>query len=279
MRLGLREKKDLREMYRRRRLNKIRLICAGVFVVIAAVSLVIWGPAFRLESVVVAGASRDDAPEIASLAHTALLAKGGIFPASMLFSLPEEETKRKLLEKHADIEDVTFDWKDRHTVVVHIKDRLAAFLWCGEDMHSIEKACYYMSPDGVILGEAPVFSGSHYIEFYGAITEPVTKTNKEGDGVFSGGSFDPTFSFESLRILLAAVPLGSLVRSVEVGRDGNLALYTKEGWFVRTNSDENALDVAKRLEVALTTAEVKSKIEARTLEYIDVRYDNRVFFK
>lgn len=279
MRLGLREKKDLREIYRRRRLRKIKFISAGAIAVFLLISFVVWGPTFRLKTVVALGPSRDDLEAISQLARSSLLDNAGILPASLLFSLPTEKVKTRIMDEYPDIEDITFEWKDRNTVLVRIKDRLATFLWCGEIAEEAISTCYYMSPDGVVLGEAPIFSGSHYIEFYGPLVMPKVLPAKSGESKYSGGRFSQLATSENLRLLLSSIDLGVALDAVRVVTGEEIELYTKDGWFVKINSNDTVFTIKKRLDVALATPEVKNRIETRMLSYIDARYDNKIFFK
>ncbi|MDD3662751.1 MAG: FtsQ-type POTRA domain-containing protein, partial [Candidatus Pacebacteria bacterium] len=101
------------------------------------------------------------------------------------FIFPEKNIYNKLLEVFPRIEELSVSREGLNVLNIKIKERLGAYLYCGEVIPEIESEigenCYFVNNDGYIFDEAPYFSGNVYFRYYAKIDDQM---NPLGQYVF-----------------------------------------------------------------------------------------------
>lgn len=195
--------------------------------------------------------------------------------STLLFSRKNFEM---LLEKEFPIIDVAYvTINDPHTLGIHIKERTPAVVWCFTD-----NSCGFVDAQGILYGYAPQFSDGVYPVF---TSESIPSSNhligteimhpadinrfaklfkalQSDDITLSRVNFksdgDITFSIEKL---FGTYPPDNAVVMGTVGQDDAI--------FLRDSITGLAQDVFKKQYLAAP----------KTLEYIDLRFPGKVFYK
>ena len=165
----------------------------------------------------------------------------------------------------------------KKTIELNIIERKEAGIYCKEDLASPalprdrpnRGECYYIDKEGVIFEEAPQTSGTLIL----AIKDFSKREIEIGKNVI-----EKEFMAEliDLKNYLPA-QLGFKVLDFTIESDvlKDLKVNTNEGWYILFNGSRNLKSQLEALRLAL---EEKIK-ERKNLEYIDVRIENRVYYK
>lgn len=201
-----------------------------------------------------------------------------LFPKSNVLMYPKSKIKSTLENTFKEIKNVDLSIKDSQALVVSLTEREAKYMWCGntfpETNNSNEK-CYFLDSDGYIFEEAPYFSGEVYFKFYGPIDPPL-------GSFFFKQYFSEFVSFRDVLVNMGLKPVAmNIIKSDQaeiILSKGPTATVSPKIIFDPSvdlkNTEEN-------LDAALHTEPLQSKFEKKysSLEYIDLRYGNRVYDK
>ncbi|NOY35404.1 MAG: FtsQ-type POTRA domain-containing protein [bacterium] len=286
-------KKDIlassRKLKRRRVLLKAALGAGGFLVLSAAVSALFYIPAFRIKNIAVQGNSTLESGEIISAASRFLQGKYfGIFPKDNILIFPKEEISAGVAGDFGRIKEIAVDGDFPDSLLINITERKPTALFCGQlptpssetpnyntlsnppksDLPAGRQAsdgsgggdCFFVDGDGVVFEKAPVFSDNVYVKFYG---------EKTGEREISG--FGKMMDF-----VKTAQNGGVDIIKIVMEKDGLRKFYTSEGWHIMLNENDDFQIAFENLKLAL---EEKIKENRKYLDYIDLRFGNKLFYK
>lgn len=205
-----------------------------------------------------------------------------LFPKTNVLSYPKNSIKSELENNFKRLKNINLTIKDNKTLAVSLDERTAKYMWCGESLpteENTEEKCYFLDEEGFIFDEAPYFSGEVYFKFYG-------KNNSDTDNpqgsYFSEQSFSQLIFFKNFLTDLKLKPTLLYVKEA-----GDVEIYLSRGAIISKNPkillkiNSDFQNVAENLDSAITTEPLKSKIKEKysSLQYIDLRFGNKVYFK
>ncbi len=279
------------ELKRQRKLSqkkKIILIFFALVALIAGLSYLSKISPMRIRNIVISGNNVVTRDEIMSTVDQEL--EGNyfhLFSRQNFLIYPGKAIKKALLADHKRLLSASIDLQDPHTIKIAVSERGGSFLWCGFDFdmekgENPDQDCYYMDDSGYIFSQAPYFSGNVFFKFFGT-------------GLFAnnldptGKQYLPPDDFRSLVSFIKSLPRNSITPyGIYLGPDGDysifispltpsLPLYTK----ILFNKKNDLQKVNSNLSAALLTepfaTDFKSKFSK--LLYIDLRFNNKVFYK
>jgi cell division septal protein FtsQ len=254
----------------------------GIFVVIlVAVSFLASWKKINILDVSVTGNKVIDTASLQALAQKELDGKYfWLIPKSNYLFYPKQTIKQNITDTYKRFTSVSVEIADSNVLNINVSERVGKYTWCGEEFENISKEdqkCYFMDDSGYIFDEAPYFSGDVYFRFYGATT---------GDGERIDGSDYFKEAFPNL-VLFRDLAEDVGVKPVAMHVEGNeVKMYLESSTSdeppvvqVKTNADIKK--VVENLKTALGTDPLKSKFDKnyKSLEYIDLRFGNKVYYK
>ena len=186
-----------------------------------------------------------------------------LVPRSSSFFYPKRSIEHSLLVEQKRINEVKASREDFTHIQVSVLEREPAGIWCMRENDS----CYLLDENGYIFAESPSFTGDVYFKYHGII---------EGNPI--GTNFLPPDEFHTLVFFVAKMKELSLAPISLSLIDDEYAITLKEGGkviFVRGDSLDRVLE---NLETALKAPSFKDR-SLKDLEYIDLRFPNRVVHK
>lgn len=207
-----------------------------------------------------------------------------LFSRANIFIYPDHTIEKKLLSTFLELKSARLSRDSFTALSLTVAERKPRYLWCGEgrDLKTeIPDRCYFVDEDGVIFMNAPYFSGRVYFEMYG-VPEGERLAVEEGRVEPLGRRFLREDTFTRVTSFIEAVKgLGIEPVFLMMKEEGD-ELLLENGVrliFNRDNAPEemaNTLSNALQSEVlplvALTDINTK-------LEYVDLRYPKRVYYK
>lgn len=199
------------------------------------------------------------------------------FPKTNFILYPQDTLVKELKNKFKRIKDISINDKNIKTLEVSLTEREAKYTWCGDSaelrfLQDSENKCYFVDEDGYVFDEAPYFSGNIYFKFYGT----------QSESYFSKQNFKQLISFRDVLVDMGLKPI-----ALYMTNDGDIQIFlssmnpsSMEPKII-LKADADFQNVAENLQVALDTEPLKSKFKNKysTLEYIDLRFGNKVYDK
>lgn len=270
--------RPLRRQFLRRKIKSfVWKSVFAVFVLIAAIALLSWGSRnekFLVSGVKIEGNETVSAEEISKIAERELFGKYVfLFPKNNIFIYPGSSIAGEIIRSLKKVKSVETKIGDGNELVVKILERKPSYIWCPEqevkkDPESAGQ-CYFLDERGFSFSEAPRFSAPVFFEIhYGFMT----------DAGVGGYPFEDLL-FRKLILFKNALEEISLpaIRLIKM-KDGDFKFELKDGGAILIN-EKNDITVSLRNLVSAKKALDDSGKATSSLEYIDLRFGNKVFFK
>lgn len=147
-------------------------------------------------------------------------------------------------------------------LIVSIEERQPAALWC-----ETSGACYEMDDSGFIYEEASTLSVTTY-SFDGGVA---TSSSPVGQTFASG------YMSELLSLLEALRKSGFTSSGVSVDSDTDFRVHLIKGYNLKISFGVDPNKLVSDLQLVLSSDVLKG--EEQNLEYVDLRFGNRIYFK
>lgn len=261
---------QLNEYYRRKRqANALkRLVFYVFFLLLSAAALwgSFWAPYFRISKLEFDGINSS---EVGNAISSYIHSKNKFFlPQNHYLFLSADRIKEIFREKDFGTASVQKLFPNK--LVVKFEKSEPWLIWCPPRLALGEAGspdCYYIDEKGALSDRAPYFSELPLPQV--RIKDPIIA--KLGNSIIS--SEDTVF----LKAwLLSLKTIDALPSEIEFLGKAEIKIFLKEGWFIylSRNSDPQKLFTDLRL-----LLEQKIKDSRPKLEYIDLRFENKAFYK
>lgn len=209
-----------------------------------------------------------------------------LFPKTNIFFYPKSRIKNELANEYKRLNNINISLS-KQKMNISVSERTPEYTWCGITPSSTadQEDCYFLDKEGFIFDKAPFFSGEVYFKFYGNTEPKKDLPAQAGDpnGSYIGkGYFDKLIA---LKDVLKDMGVKPVVIYVEDGEDLKIFLSRDKiltnGPVIIIKKDADFQKIAENLKAAIETDPLKTKFknEYANLEYIDVRFGNKVYYK
>lgn len=264
-----------RQRTRRTRLAFVAL--GGLLVTAGLLSWVSHMDQVRIAAIEVAGNKILEGDEIRGAAQTALAGNYlFIFPKDNTFLYPKDKVLSSLLDSFPRIKDAKINREGLTKLSLTIDERAPAGIWCGQQEGQTEgSACYFLDDESFIYAEAPLFSGTSYLAFYGALFSTSTEN-------IIGEHFADTADFHALielRDILSRQ--GVKIITYEKQKDGDYRARIEQGGTILVNLTASPKDIALAIASSLEAKKNAGQGNIEDIDYIDARFleTGKVFIK
>jgi cell division septal protein FtsQ len=204
-----------------------------------------------------------------------------LFPKSNILLYPKNKIKLRLGNQFKRLTDINVSMEGSQTLAISVGERTPEYTWCGNTLvlDGGKEICYFLDKDGYIFDVAPYFSGEVYFKFY----ESKNLDNGSASGSYiAPGYFDKLILFKNTLVEMGLKPV---VLNIE--DSGNIKIYLSKvrtlgmGPEIIIKKDSDFQKIAENLKAALDTEPLLSKFkkEYSSLEYIDLRFGNKVYYR
>ncbi|OGI63492.1 hypothetical protein A2914_02700 [Candidatus Nomurabacteria bacterium RIFCSPLOWO2_01_FULL_41_21] len=277
---------------KKRRVLKIKLafFLAGLIVVFVGLCFLSRIPKLNIANIEVVGNKIVETDDIKKVAEGELTGFYLWFLPKTNFTLyPKGRIALLLGEQHTRLKDINLNLKKDGVLEISVGERVGLYTWCGETLPSLgvkpeETKCYFMDESGYIFDEAPYFSNDVYLKFFG-ITDKGVSEDPTGSRYLPDYFSAMTHFMENI-ISLDIKPSSLLVK--ENGKvKGEIEIYLSSNILppsaprIIFNKGDDLVKLAENLQASVDADPFKTELKEKRekLEYIDLRFDNRVYYK
>ncbi|MDD5050792.1 MAG: hypothetical protein PHV93_03575 [Candidatus Pacebacteria bacterium] len=262
---------------RKRLIGKAVAIIFAVVVILFSLSFVSGISATTIHTVQVVGADSTDAPLIEKVARGELEGKYFHFisRANSLF-FPKQKIENDILNTFPSVESVKVTRADVHTLLVKITEREPFAFWCTGKVTSLppqNAKCYLLDKDGLIFAKASDPLPPNLLTYSGAVEK---QTDPIGEHFLTSDDLHNLSAFLEFLGALHLTPLFIVADS-----SGELEVYIEGGHKLLLRTGMPYDTALQNLESLFndSTLDWGEKGIPASLEYIDLRFDNKVFYK
>lgn len=193
----------------------------------------------------------------------------GIFSKRNILIFPRREVGRAILKEFPRIAGVSIDRAGSAAIAIAVTERQPKFLWCAALLKVVDSECYLMDDGGLAFAVAPNFSGSTYLRYWnGEVGNLINK------------SFKSAFDFRELSFFIESLRgVGIIIDKVNSLSDGDVELYPQTGGKIIINNRQTLGKTFDNLVSVWTDNDLNFKKASANLDYIDLRFGNKVFYK
>lgn len=280
------------EFLRRKRNKKFWKIGIVFFILILLIIGASYGShrkEIRVSKVILNGGILVTEPEVESKTLTFLYGSYfWLFPKGTIFWYPHDSLERYLKEtfKRIDLIDIRRDGLT--TLVIDIKERKPFALWCTNEVVSDlatstdettsdlknEEKCYFMDQNSTIFAKAPNFSGDAYFKYYGLLELSPDESPIGKEYLASTTQFASIYNFVTKTKELSIKPQFIVAKNTD-----EFSLTLSGGGEIYFDMKQPLSIVGQNLEALLRTPVFASSTGNLPVEYIDLRYGNKLFYK
>jgi hypothetical protein len=245
---------------------KAYLAVTAVLVIAAGAAYVLcFSPYLRIKEIKVEGTQTVSKEEIISFSKQALAGrKYWIVPADSLVFFDEQRLENLLLKQMPLIKAVDIAGNISGSLLINVRERQKAIIYCDG------RQCYDIDDDGLVFKEAPAV--------YGGMT--IALKNNSGREVKIGeqavGPELISFIKDAQRSLNNRVNLNLIYFEISSYPAAEVDAITVENWKIIFDPNQNAENQVIALKSVL---DEKIKDQRDKLEYVDLRIENRAYYK
>ena len=254
-----------------------------IFIIVVAISFASRITAFNIDKIVISGNKIIETKDIESIVKNEIAGDYlWIFPKTNFLIYPKHQILNELNSKYKRLKSISINVDKFKTLEVSVSEYEGKYLWCGATIpaptSSLKESCYFMDSSGYVFDQAPYFSGSIYFKFYG---NGISKTGDPSGSYFMKSNFAKIIGFKNTIEKLDLKP--TAFWTDENREEGNFAISGTPGVgpyiIFKINTDYEKL--AENLQAAISTDPLRSDLKSKfnSLQYLDLRYDNKVYFK
>ena len=265
--------------HRRQRVVRKVVLCAGALlgVLTTGTAILFLLPQLSFHSVAISGAVSVPADEITRIADRMLQEKlFYLFPRRHMFLFRPAELESSIIAAFPIFSHVEVRRSWRAGISIAVSERSHWGIYCmvpkTEEKNIFYDNCYYIAEDGTVFAEAPSLTGN-------ALLRVIDMRTEERQEAVVGREAVDRDRIERIQRTDAWLRehFDSTLREAVLGRpyESDMELTAAEGWYVRLDDRICVSCVLDDLAVVLA-----EQVPDRTrLEYADIRFDGKVFYK
>ena len=239
-------------------------------------------PSIQIENIEVSGNLTVSKDEIINLIRTETSAKYfRLFSKNSVFLYPKESIEAKLADDFKRIETVSIKFKGLKTLIINMVERKPNSLWCFSGVedgiarkNNNSGMCYFLDKGGLVFSEAPDFSGTAFLRYYGlldGIEQPI------------GGNYMTSEKFREVSRFVGSLEiLGIKVATFRAESESDYEIDLKNGIKILFDDKQPFDKTLENIQSILSEIDLKKEYQLNNpsnINYVEYRFGNKVFLK
>lgn len=254
---------------RRRRKQALIGVATAVFsiAVLFGISAVSYASGLSIEEVKIAGTKDVSLRAVRAYVETQLFnGSRPFFSRTNMFLYPKKEISHAVAEYFPRVKNVSVSRQSllAQAITVSIEERSAYALWCAS-----AGDCYLMDETGYIFASIAPENAASFLRYTGELPE--------GEHPPVGQTFQKKNIGTLADVVARLTSEGFVSRTVDVQREEDFSIHIANSFDIRASFKNKPSDIVKNLKLVLASDEIRA--ERSPIEYIDLRFGNRVYYK
>ncbi len=256
---------------RRKRRNQLYLWVSGLAMLFLAIAFSTHLPQLSIKNIDISGTSVVPKDTLQSLSENDIKGNYGFLFSRRNFLLyPKGKIAEDIFNTYPQVENVSIKLGGVNKLLINISERKPVGLWC-QGNGSIIADCYFLDKSGYIFDKAPVATDTPYFTYFGLIgaDDPV------------GRNYLTATQFKDVNSLIANIKKLGISTNVMLAVDSSdfeLNLIPSGKILFTTNQSVDT--TFSNLETVLNKNNPdNTHIELNTIDYVDLRFGNKIFYK
>ncbi len=211
-----------------------------------------------------------------------------LFPKTNILIYPQNTLIHDLENKFSRIKKINMSIKNDKVLEVSLVEREAKYLWCGmipidtAGQNANDQKCFFMDENGYFFDEAPYFSDEVYFKFYGLPDEAGKVVDNPVGQYYWENYFDQLIVLRDAIVGMGLKPISLYAMD---NKDAEIILAKGNGASAEPkiifSLSSDFQNIAENLKAALGTEPLQTKMKNKysSLQYIDLRFENKVYDK
>ncbi|MBA3732801.1 hypothetical protein H0W91_00265 [Patescibacteria group bacterium] len=271
---NLPQREEYLKKKRNKRLIRYTIILVVIFFILGLSSFISYRQKLRISKVELSGGILLTSNEIE---RESLDFLGGsyfwLYPKNNYFWYPKIHLENDLRDIFKRIDTIKISPKNFHTLSIVITEKKPFAIWCDNlPNNSVTEQCYFLDQNSTIFAESPYFSGDAYFKYYGEIS---SSSPIGSQYIASSTEFSEISRFIDFTRSISLHPIYLVSKG-----GGEYSLVLRGGGEIYFDTKESLSKVMENL-VALLKSKVfvASSTPDLPIQYIDMRYGNKLFYK
>jgi hypothetical protein len=215
---------------------------------------IIWGKFWKINNIEIQGAKHTDISLVKTDVENYLQKKRAfVFPGDNILYFSEKDIKNIILKTYPSVESVIITRTNNRDIIINIVDRKPLGVWCDDD-------CYFYDDQGIVFKKSFNFTGLIFTRWGQNASSSI--------GFYDRVPCQKLCTDENFLNFLQKNKIGKIIMDGE-----NLRLYSGYGFYIK------ALDDPKVIMGDMTVFDKERKGDFSGLEYVDMRFADRIFYK
>ena len=259
---------------RRRRLFFVRFFIILFFLLVIILSLAILSghEKVKIKNIVILNNAAVSSSDILAIVNRDITGRYlYLFSKSNSLIFPRFKIRDDLLSELKAIKDVNISFEDWQKISISVEERKPHSVWCGVDVKAVEPQCFFVDKEGYIYSQAPTFSGSVYVKDYGS---PLLMNASTSDPI--GHYFLSKDVYSQIYNFIQILDQNNL-KVISLSFDGfDYKLALESGPIIIFNNKNDFNLSFQNLFTAIQTKNLDLINDTNTINYIDLRFDNKI---
>jgi cell division septal protein FtsQ len=198
-----------------------------------------------------------------------------LFARNNFLILPKTEIKENILSQNVFIEDVSIEVRGLNHLVINIYEHGPVAKWCMKNSGS----CYLVNQDGLIyVEEARQLNSNHTLQFSDDKIISLFGAYDDTEDVIGQYYLESNLFRSVLNLIKKLEELGFKVSHLNTRDHESITIYSEERPYLLISKYSNLEQVFQNLKTTIETEEL-NRAQLGNLEYIDLRFGNKVYYK
>ena len=274
MRNRLDIKKRKYRLKRKKPFYKKRWFRLGLLVLILlgeTLYLAFFSPVFQIKEIEVRGFSKISSREIQNFVKEEVKWNFLFFSSGSIFLLNSKDIEKVILERFLRVASCNLKRVFPDKLVIYLQERRPVAVLCSNDSENNNKRkrnCYFIDEEGVVF-EKSFEEENKYLKIKSTRESPI----KLGERIFPREKLEKFLEIQ--RYLEKNLKIS--LESISPGNKERLIVKTGKNWEIYFNLKEDLKKQLRNLKLVLEEKILPEK--RKDLEYIDLRFGNRVYYK
>lgn len=247
------------------------IFCILIILITSGLILLLRMESIQIREVNIEGTNIIDKKEVQDLVDSSLTGNYfWVIPKSNIFLYKIKKLNNDLIEKFPGIYKLDVGRNGFNKIYIKIIERKPEALWCEDLKNESSPLCYFVDSAGIIFARAPFFSGNVYFMYSGVLNAE----SPLGVQIFTAQDFSAFQSF----IKQSTSKLGIPIVGVELKDRGDFDLLLSYGSRILLNKNISYDEIYNNMNAVFKSNEFSSSTLS-TLDYIDMRFGNKIYYK